>query len=285
MTVDDYYFLITICDHYLMATPLSPRFVPDPSLPPTVLQQILNLNARASWPRRPNNPIQSILSFDPTLSNPPVSQETLLIVDSFLASHHPGECCLLALRVILDRCGIDEASRFIQSLHQIPTIIPSAWFSSATDFLVIEIITDLATTTFAKSIWPWSSEIAAFVYQTLELTFGPSFYGRPKKHSGAARCRAVFRQCIQRMDDDTSIYCVWLFTQTNRAVIMTHPLFKELERVHRAKSLEVFRYCWATAFSFFCFFCYFLFFIVKIVAWGKTRTWACRWWRWRRTWA
>ena len=194
------------------------------------------------------------------------------LVAFFWAICHPGKCCLFALEVIFARCGIDEASSFIQSLHQITTIIPYTWFSPATDFLMAKFITDFTTATLAKSTWPWSSEIAAFVYQL----FGPYFYVHPDERLEAARCRAVFRQCIQEMDDDTSIYRVWLFTQTNMP--------EELERVHRAKRSKTFRIFWSTAIFFFFFWYLFFLFMIKLLARRQTRTWACRWWRWRWTW-
>ena len=45
---------------------------------------------------------------------------------------------------------------------------------------------------------------------------------------GAIRCREVFHLCIDEMDYNTNIFCFWLFSQTESAITMMCPLFKEL---------------------------------------------------------
>lgn len=172
MIINYYYSLITMFDHYVVIIFLSRRFVSNSFFLSTIFQQILNLNTTTYWSRRSNNSIQSISNFDSSFSNPSVSQKTLLIVNSFLAwhcpgnlseetllivnffltSHHSEKCCFFALHVIFARCDIDKTNHFIQSFYQIFIIISCAWFFSTINFLIIKIITNFTTVIFTKFI-------------------------------------------------------------------------------------------------------------------------------------
>lgn len=93
---------------------------------------------------------------------------------------------------------------------------------------ILDLLTRFITTACLEPTFPYDRRAAAFLTQVIEFICGPSFYECSYEHSGSQRCRKIFRHCIRNMDRGASIYCFWLFTQTNIAVIMMRLLFEKI---------------------------------------------------------
>lgn len=244
--VDNYYFFVTIFVHDLMATVLSFWFVSN-----LVFQNVLcDLHKIISIISAFNSTVlvlhflSLILYFLTSLFMSPLSSPMMTLLRVLPQTEL---FCMLILGLILDYSDVDKARRFIQAFSRLSIIILSAFFPPVIDYMIINFITRFTYEFLERSICPWNPNIIAFVYKLLEFTLRPFFYNWPNKNPGAAQCLTVFRQCIEAMDHHTSIFCFWLFTHINMNVIMTHPLFKELEKVHYAKRSTLSRLCLSIA--------------------------------------
>ena len=168
--------------------------------------------------------VQSVLN---SRLNPPPDRPILRIVAFFLSTPHPGEYCLAFLNKVLCDVGIAEVDHVVRDLYRIPSINPRTWFSPATDFLVAKMITKYTIAAFVEDC-PWNPQAPVFIRMLLHFACGgPFLTANWEAHPGTTRCRAVFRQCIRGMNDDTSRYCFWLFTQADREVELLCPLAEE----------------------------------------------------------
>lgn len=179
-----------------------------------------------SLPPRPDS-ISPFASF--LVSSGPSSQST------------PGRTYLTYLEKILDQNGAEAAINDIQTLYHDPTLLPCHWFTDATNASVAGLLTRFTKTLLEdpSMSMPWSREAATFVNALLMLTCdGAPYCERSGGNKPATRCKRIFHRCVQEMDQDTSIFCFWLFTQTDFSITMTPILLKDLFTLWTPVDLE-----------------------------------------------
>ena len=126
--------------------------------------------------------------------------------------------------------SISSASHYISSLYRDPEILPSSWFNSRTDLLLIPLVTKCVSILAEKPLASWENSDFFFITELVTLACGGAMVEEGAgMNLSAKRWMVVFSGCCASLSPELLPLTLWLFTIRSPHDTLAGPALERLD--------------------------------------------------------